>query len=159
VSTRMVHAYLSSFRRRLNVIRVVFVFAKLVEMSFLDSLENSLKALEGTEQSGLDEHKRKDSERRRAAASAPWAERRTKVNFVWIGTTLRLEGRNHRMELRPSPEGIDVVYIKNGVELKQQRIDLNGKPEDILPAWMAMLEVQKKEDDAEAAAAQALEEE
>ena len=149
-------------------------------MSFLDSLENSLKALEGTEQSGLDEHKRKDSERRRAAASAPWAERlknspytqalmqqatragyqiRTKVNFLWIGTTLRLEGRNHRMELRPTPEGIDVVYLKGGVELNQQRIDLNGKPEDILPAWMAMLEVQKKEDDAEAAAAQALEEE
>jgi hypothetical protein len=149
-------------------------------MSFLDSLENSLKALEGTEQSGLDEHKRKDSERRRAAASAPWAERlknspytqalmqqatragyqiRTNVNFLWIGTTLRLEGRNHRMELRPTPEGIDVVYLKGGVELNQQRIDLNGKPEDVLPAWMAMLEVQKKEDDAEAAAAQALEEE
>ncbi len=148
-------------------------------MSFLDSLENSLKALEGTEQSGLDEHKRKDSERRRAAASAPWAERlksspytqalmqqatragyeiRTKVNFVWIGTTLRLEGRSHRMELRPAADGIEVVYLKDGVEVKQERIDLSGKPEEILPAWMELLAAQKKEDDAAVAAAQALEE-
>jgi hypothetical protein len=148
-------------------------------MSFLDSLENSLKALEGTEQSGLDEHKRKDSERRRAAAAAPWAERlksspytqalmqqatragyqiRTKINFVWIGTTLRLEGRNHRLELRPTAEGIAVVQLKDGVELKQEQIDLTGKPEEILAPWLPVLEMQKKEDDAAAAASLALEE-
>jgi hypothetical protein len=146
-------------------------------MSFLDSLENSLKALEGTEQSGLDDHKRKDSERRRTAASAPWAERlknspftqslmqvatragyqiRTKVNFIWLGTTLRLEARGHRMELRPTAEGIAVVFMKGNEETRQQVIDLTGKPEAILADWITILEAQKKEDDAAAAAAEAL---
>ena len=145
-------------------------------MSFLDSLENNLKALEGTEHSGLDEHKRNDRERRRAAASAPWAERlksspytqslmqqatragfqiRTKVNLVWLGTTLRLEARNHRLELRPAAQGVEVVALKNGTELGVEVIDLNGKPEEILAPWMKVVETQKKEDDAAEAAATA----
>src|ERR1700733_7299565 len=122
-------------------------------MSFLDSLENSLKALEGTEHAGLDDYKRRESERHRTAAPAPWAEKlkaspftqalmqqasragyqiRTKVNFVWIGTTLRLEARNHRLELRPAADGIAAVYLKDAEELKRELIDLAGKPESIL---------------------------
>lgn len=144
-------------------------------MSFLDSLENNLKALEGTEQTGLDDHKKRENERQRAAAAAPWAEElkrspytqalmqqatragfqmRTKVNLVWIGTTLRLEARDHRLELRPSAGGIAVVYLKGAAELKRDAVDLRGKPEGILNEWVAMLEKQKKEDDAAAAAAQ-----
>ena len=149
-------------------------------MSFLDSLENNLKALEGTEHAGLDDYKRRESERHRTAAAAPWAEKlkhspftdavmqqatragyqiRTKVNFVWIGTTLRLEARNHRLELRPTGEGIAAVYMKGTEELKRQVIDLTGKPEAILNDWIALLEAQKKEDLAAAAAAQLPEEE
>lgn len=144
-------------------------------MSFLDSLENNLKALESTEQSGLDEHKRRESDRQRTAAAAPWADElkksaytqaliqqatragyqlRTKVNLVWLGTTLRLEARDHRLELRPAADGIAVVYLKNGAELKRETIDLQGKPEAILGEWVGMVEKQKKEDDAAAAAAQ-----
>ncbi len=149
-------------------------------MSFLDSLENNLKALEGTEHSGLDDYKRRESERKRTAAAAPWAEQlkrspytqalmqeatragyqiRTKVNFVWIDTVLRLEARNHRLELRPTAEGIAAVYLKGTAELKRQVIDLKGKPSGILNDWIAMLEAQKKEDVAAAAAAQVLDEE
>jgi hypothetical protein len=145
-------------------------------MSFLDSLENNLKALEGTEQSGLDEQKRKDKERRRAAASAPWAERlknsaftqslmqqatragfqiRTKVNFVWLGTTLRLEARNHRLELRPAAEGVEAVALKDGVAVGQELIDLTGKPEAILNPWMKIVAAQKKQDEEAAAKAEA----
>ena len=149
-----------------------------VQMSFLDSLENNLKALEGREQGGLDDHKRRDSERQRSAASAPWAERlktspytqallaqatrvgfqmRIKVNFLWLGTTLRLEARNFRLELRPSAAGIEVVTLKDASELKRQVIDLAGSPEDILTPWMQTVEAQKKADDAAAAEAAALE--
>lgn len=141
-------------------------------MSFLDSLENSLKALEGTEQAGLDDHKRKESERQRTAAAAPWAEKlkhspytealmqqatragyqlRTKVNFVWLGTTLRLEARNYRLELRPTAEGIAAVYLKGAEELKRELIDLAGAPDAILKDWIPMLEMQRKEDLAAAA--------
>jgi hypothetical protein len=143
-------------------------------MSFLDSLENNLKALEGTEHAGLDDYKRRESERKRTAAAAPWAERlktspyvqalmqqgsragyqiRMKVNFVWIGTTLRLEARNHRLELRPTGEGIVALYLKGAEEVRREMIDLNGNPDAILTPWIAILEIQKQEDAAEAAAA------
>ena len=142
-------------------------------MSFLDSLENNLKALEGTEHSGLDDFKRRESERRRTAAAAPWAEQlkrspytqalmqqatragyqiRTKVNFVWIGTTLRLEALNHRLELRPTAEGVAAVFQKGTAELRTGIIDLSGSPEALLRDWIAVLEAQKKEDLAAAAA-------
>jgi hypothetical protein len=142
-------------------------------MSFLDSLENNLKALEGNEHAGLDDYKRRESERHRTAAAAPWAEKlknspytqalmqqatragyqlRTKVNFVWIGTILRLEARSHRLELRPTAEGIAAVYLKGAAELKREIIDLAGTPDAILKDWVAMLEVQRQEDLAAAAA-------
>jgi hypothetical protein len=147
-------------------------------MSFLDSLENSLKALEGTEPSGLDDRKRKEIERQRAVAIAPWAEKlkrapytqalmeqasragyqiRTKVNFVWLGDILRIEARGHRFELRPTPDGIIAVHLKGTAELKREAIDLSGKPDSLVKAWMVVLADQKKEDDA--AAAQSLIEE
>ena len=142
-------------------------------MSFLDSLENNLKALEGTEHAGLDDHKRKESERQRTAAAAPWAEKlkhspytqtlmqqatragyqiRTKVNFVWLGTTLRLETRTHRLELRPTADGVAAVFLKGTEEVKRELIDLATSPDVILGEWMAMLEEQRKEDLAAAAA-------
>jgi hypothetical protein len=142
-------------------------------MSFLDSLENNLKALEGLEAPGLEDHQRREGERRRTAAAAPWADQlkrspftqtlmqqatragyqiRTKVNFVWIGTTLRLEALSYRLELRPVPDGVAVVYLKGANEIKTQRIDLSGKPEAILTEWIALVEAQKKEDQAAAAA-------
>lgn len=145
-------------------------------MSFLDSLENNLKALEGREQTGLDDQKRRDSDRKRSAASAPWAERlknspytqtlmqqatragyqiRTKVNFVWLGSTLRLEARNFRLELRPSADGIEVVSLKDGAESKSQTIDMTGSPDTILTPWIQAIEAQKKADDAAAAEAAA----
>jgi hypothetical protein len=148
-------------------------------MSFLDSLENNLKALEGSETSGSDEHKRRESERKRSAAAGPWAEQlksspytqalfqqatragyhiRTKINFVWIGNTLRLEARRHRLELRPTAEGILAVYVKGSDESNQQMIDLAGKPESILTGWIAMVEKQKQEEEA-MAASQLVEEE
>jgi hypothetical protein len=141
-------------------------------MSFLDSLENSLKALEGTEPSGLDDRKRKEIERRRGAAIAPWADKlkrapytqalmeqtsrggyqiRTKVNFVWLGDTLRVEARGHRLELRPTPDGIIAVQLKGTVELKREAVDLAGTPEALVKAWIAVLADQKKEDDDDAA--------
>jgi hypothetical protein len=142
-------------------------------MSFLDSLENNLKALEGNQLTDFDDRKRKETERRRTAAVAPWAEKlkaspytqelmqqatragyqmRTKVNFVWIGITLRLEARNHRLEFQPSPDGITVVTFKDSNELKRETIDLTGKPENVLGGWIEILERQKKEDEQAAAA-------
>ena len=148
-------------------------------MSFLDSLENNLKALEGIEPSGLDDQKRKQTEKQRAIAAAPWAEKlraapytqalmqqvsrggyqiRTKVNIVWLDGTLRLEARGHRLELRPTAEGILAVQLKGSEEKKRVLIDLAGAPDTLLEGWMAVLAQQKKEDD-EAAAQSLMDEE
>ena len=141
-------------------------------MSFLDSLENNLKAMEATEPSGLDDRKRKELERERSVATAPWAQKlkkspytqalmeqasragyqiRTKMNFVWLGDTLRLEARGHRFELRPTPDGIVAVHLKGNQELKREALDLAGNPESLLNGWMTILATQKQEDDAAAA--------
>jgi len=147
-------------------------------MSFLDSLENNLKSLEGAEKPGLEDHKRRESERQRTVAASPWAEQlkqspytqglmqqatragyriRIKVNLVWIGTTLRLEARAHRLELRPTPDGIVAVFMKGTGEIRREAIDLRDNPEAILKDWIAIVEQQKKEDD-QAAAAEVAEE-
>src|SRR6266851_514059 len=134
-------------------------------MSFLDNLENNLKALESREQGGLDERGRREAEKIRAKASAPWAEqlkhapwtqmlmqkatragyqRRTKVNLLWIGTTFRLEALGHRLEVRPEPDGIKAVFLQGRQELEEQSVDLSGDPEKLVGEWMLILDEQKK---------------
>src|SRR5579863_1518859 len=141
-------------------------------MSFLDNLENNLKALESREEGGIDESRRRDRERELAIAAAPWAERlkrepfaqtlmrqatlagrgsRTKVNLMWIGTTLRLEARGHRLELRPGPKGITAVFLRGAEEVRQERVDLSGDPGKLTSRWTAILDEQKRLDDQQAA--------
>lgn len=140
-------------------------------MSFLDNLENDLKALESREEGGIEDGDRREAERKRAKAAAPWAERlkrdpwtqtlmqqaaragyqrRTKVNLIWIGTTLRLEARGHRLELRPAADGIAAVFLKGVEETKRETIDLGGDPGKLVGEWMPILDAQKKFDDEQA---------
>src|SRR5450755_3120808 len=128
-------------------------------MSFLDDLENNLKSLESSEQ-GKDDaeraHRARESERAEAQAVAPFAEElkkspftaelltqaarvgfrlRTKVHIAWLGSTLRLEARDKRMELRPTPKGIVACYIEDGQEKRTEACDLEGNPEDLVRQW------------------------
>ena len=130
-------------------------------MSFLDDLENNLKSLESSEQ-GKDDakraHRMRESERAQAQAVAPYAEQlkkspftaelltqaarvgfslRTKVHIAWLGSTLRLEARDKRLELRPTPEGIVAGYIEDGQETRTEACDLNGSAEDLVRRWLA----------------------
>lgn len=129
-------------------------------MSFLDNLEDNLKALEGRD-AGLDDTRRRESERERVLAVAPWAERlkhepyaealmrettlagrqrRIKVNLAWIETTLRLEARGHRLELRPTADGVVAVFLSDAVEAGRKPIDLAGDPRDLTGEWMAAID-------------------
>ena len=149
-------------------------------VSFLDNLESNLKALEGREEGGLDEDRRRDRDRKRSLAVAPWAEqlksgpyvpalmrqatiaghqRRMKVNLIWIGTTLRLEARGHRLELRPTPDGVVGVFLLSGEEIREEKVDLAGDPQKLINPWMAALDEQKRIDDEALASAPAIEEE
>jgi hypothetical protein len=130
-------------------------------MSFLDNLENNLKSLESAEEGReAAERQARTREQDRAAvqAAAPWAEElkkspftaallvaaarvgfslRVKVHVAWLGSTLRLEARERRLELRPTAAGIVAAYIEGGAEMRTEPLDLAGSPETLVRAWLA----------------------
>jgi hypothetical protein len=128
-------------------------------MSFLDSLENNLKSLESVPDGELmgREEARRNAERARQNAIAPSAEQlktspftaellslavreghrlRTKVYIAWIGTTLRLDARERRLELRPLPDGIRAVFLTNNEESDGRAIDLTGDAAALVRDWL-----------------------
>jgi hypothetical protein len=127
-------------------------------MSFLDNLENSLKSLESREERDPGEQRRKEDERLRARAAAPWAEQlknstytqqlfeqaaiaghriRTKIYMAWIDSTLRLEAKGRRLELQPTPDGITASMIEEDGTSRTEPLDLNSRPEDLLDTWLS----------------------
>lgn len=126
-------------------------------MSFLDSLENNLKALESREERDPREGERRQEERQRALAEAPWAEKlkgsaftetlllkatqaghrlRAKVYIAWLGNTLRLEMKERKLDLRPTAGGVVAVFSTNGVEEPPQPVHLDADPGALLDAWL-----------------------
>jgi hypothetical protein len=129
-------------------------------MGFLDNLENSLKALESREERDPNAVQRKQDERARALAIAPWAEKlkdsaytrnlfeqaaiaghrlRTKIYMSWLENTLRLEAKERKLELRPTPTGIVAAFIEANHEEKTQPVDLDGDPAQLLLSWLGPL--------------------
>jgi hypothetical protein len=130
-------------------------------MSFLDNLENNLKSLENGQESADEaqrQHRERTQQRANAQAVAPFAEElkkgpftaellrqaarvghemRVKVHVAWLGSTLRLEARERRMELRPTPAGIVTVYLDGVQETRQQKLDTEGDPARLLRDWLA----------------------
>jgi hypothetical protein len=126
-------------------------------MSFLDNLENSLKALESRDERDPHERERQTEERNHAVASAPWAAKlkesdftkalfneaaiaghrlRTKVYMAWFDSILRFEARERRLELRPTPNGIVAAFIETDGETKLQPVDLNSSAADLMTQWL-----------------------
>lgn len=133
-------------------------------MSFLDNLENNVKAMEGGE--GVldrkgEEARRREQERQQALAAAPHAERlkssaytehlfteaaraghsvRTKVDIIWLGTTLRLQARDRKLELRPTPQGVIAVFFEDSREVRSAPVNLDQSP---VPLVHELLGIQK----------------
>ena len=126
-------------------------------MGFLDNLENSLKNLESQEERDPNTERRREEERARAVAIAPWAEQlkesgftkllldlaaqrghrlRTKIYFAWLDTTLRLEARGRKLDLEPTPEGIRANFIEPDGKVLHRSVDLNGDPSQLLDNWL-----------------------
>jgi hypothetical protein len=126
-------------------------------MSFLDNLENSLKAMEERDQGGPEDRRQRDLDRAAAIEAAPWAEklksgpwtqellkqaarvgheRRMKVFIAWLGTSLKLEAREHKVELRPTPSGIEAVYRRPGEEERRVPVNLEGSAEQWIREWL-----------------------
>lgn len=117
-------------------------------MSFLDNLENNLKALESIEEKDPEkvarEKARRESERNAALLRAPHVDalknspftsalltecrtighgQRVLVQFTWIGENLRLTAKAKRMELTPTPEGITAIMSLDGEETARVPVD------------------------------------
>ena len=129
-------------------------------MSFLDNLESNLKNLESSEEGKEDkgrQQRARESERASARAVAPFAEElkkspytaellkqaarvghslRIKVHVAWLGTTLRLEARERRLELRPASDGVVAVYLEGNVETRSHALSLEGSAEQLVRDWL-----------------------
>lgn len=122
-------------------------------MSFLDNLENNLKALESLEEKDPEkvqrEKERREADRNASLLRAPYVDAlknsaftsrlltecrtighglRVLVQFTWIGENLRLTAKTKRMELVPTPEGISAVVSVDGTET--ERIPVNPETDD-----------------------------
>lgn len=131
--------------------------SNMILMGFLDNLENSLKNLESREERDPGEQQRRAEERARASEIAPWAEQlkaadytkrlldeaaiaghkiRTKIYMAWFESTLRLEARGRRLELRPTGAGIFADFIEPDGNTRSQPVDLAGNPKTLLSEWL-----------------------
>ena len=127
-------------------------------MSFLDNLENNLKALEGREEMQTQkDRERRESQRAEALAVAPHAEKLRKSPFTsellkhatrigreqrvlvrpaWLVTTLRLEARDRKLELQPTAAGVMAVYVDDGDEVRREPLNLDGDAESLARSWL-----------------------
>jgi len=126
-------------------------------MSYLDNLENNLKALESRDERTTASRKRPEQDRKQANASQPYAEKlrnseftknlldravhlahgmRTKVYISWSGNALRLDARERRLELQPTPEGIFAVFSAGYDVTGRKKVDLNGDPEQLAKEFL-----------------------
>jgi hypothetical protein len=130
-------------------------------MSFLDNLENNLKALESREEKDPQALARKAAEREAARSAAleiaPYADalrngpfkdglltacrdighrQRILVRPVWVDSTLRLEAGLKKLELRPTPNGVLAVFFQGGIEQESTPIDLSSDPVKVAEKWL-----------------------
>lgn len=134
-------------------------------MGFSDNLENQLKNLEAREERDASsfrrEQQREAEERRNRLATAPHAEKlrngtftqnllafatrigfghRVKVHITWIEKNLRLDARELRLELRPTPDGVKAHFFKDGQETKTEKVSLESDPEKLAQKWLSALD-------------------
>ena len=129
-------------------------------MGFLDNLEDTLKNAER----GAEREDEKSANVSRAAeleairAAAPNAEalkkgqwtqdlltqcvtlgnsRRMRVGMAWIGTTLRLDARERRLDLQPTAAGVIAIYSVDGAETARESVDLKSDAAAFAQKWLA----------------------
>jgi hypothetical protein len=133
-------------------------------MGFGENLENDLKNLESAEErdpaSAARKHAGREADRAAALAIQPHAQQlrqsrftaellnqvsvlgraqRTPVRITWVGQALKLETRNHVLELRPTPAGVEGRFLKGTAEVERFPADLAGSAEDLARRWLKVV--------------------
>ena len=131
-------------------------------MSFLDNLENNLKAMESREEKDPEAVREQQAAREAAKAAAlsvaPNAEalkrspftgdllaacrvaghaKRVMVRATWLGNVFRLEAGERRLELRPTVAGVEAAFALGGVESSVEPIDLTGDARKLAERWLS----------------------
>jgi hypothetical protein len=130
-------------------------------VSFLDNLENNLKALESRTERDPEALAREAAARASARSIslqiAPYVDalrtgpftdglltacreighrKRTLVRPVWVDSTLRLDAGAKRLELRPTPGGVQAVSFVDGKQQDSTPVDLSGDPVKLAEKWL-----------------------
>ncbi len=130
-------------------------------MSFLDNLENDLKALESRNERDPEALAREAAAREAARSAAleiaPHADalrngpfkdglltacraighrKRILVRPVWVESTLRLEAGTRRLDLRPTASGVLAVFFNEGKEQESTPVDLSSDPGKVAQEWL-----------------------
>ena len=134
-------------------------------MSFLDNLENNLKAMESREEIDPEALKRQQAqraaERSEALRRAPFElalkesafagdliaacrrlghAKRSMVRPTWLDSMLRLEARidgvDQRLELRPTGDGVQAVFLREGEEVSSEAVDLNASAAELAARYI-----------------------
>ncbi len=132
-------------------------------MSYLDSLENNLKALENqAERDPVEVRRRQEArafERAAAVAAEPYVKElregeftrtllghcavighglRMKIRPLWLGNVLRLETRDKQVDFEPSGEGIEAVFREHGEVTGREPVDLTQSTEAFAKRWLGV---------------------
>ena len=132
-------------------------------MSYLDSLENNLKALENLEERDPTEVRRRQearaADRAAAVAAEPYVKElregeftrtllghcavigyslRTKIRPLWLGNVLRLEAREKQMDFEPSADGVQAVFREGGQVIGREAVDLTQPSEPLAKRWLGV---------------------
>jgi hypothetical protein len=127
-------------------------------MSFLDNLENNLKALENRDERDLGRERAAQQARKEESLRlAPIADalkqspftgqllgacrtlghaRRLMVRPAWIQSTFRLEAGSRRLDLQPTPAGVEAVFFEDGAETARSPVDLASDAQQLAERWL-----------------------
>lgn len=132
-------------------------------MSYLDSLENNLKALENQAERDPAEVRRRQearaADRAAAVAAEPFVKELREGEFtrtllghcatigyglrmvirpLWLGHVLRLEARDKQIDLEPSADGVQAVFRENGQVVSREPVDLSQPSEPLAKRWLGV---------------------
>jgi hypothetical protein len=59
------------------------------------------------------------------------------VRFTWLDTTLRLEAKERRLDLKPTAQGVEATFFIDNESTSQQMLTLNEDPEALARQWLS----------------------
>jgi hypothetical protein len=62
--------------------------------------------------------------------------RRLLVRPAWVDSIFRLEAGARKLELRPTPDGVQAVFIEDGLEKRSELADLEGDAGALARRWL-----------------------